>query len=179
MKVRLGVLGLLCVQVWLTFSTLAVTSPTVDEPLHMVRGYAFVARGEDRLRLRGPVLSNALSGLALLLEPELQLPPAADPIWLEQDGTQLPEDFAWANTAPPLRMVFLARLPMLLVSVLLGALIFRWAAQRSGSQARIHAFSIGESDPSAAMVELARQTGGKALRLTAGELKRFSSGRDE
>jgi len=53
------------------------------------------------------------------------------------------------------------------------------ARQRSGSQARIHAFSIGESDPSAAMVELARQTGGKALRLTAGELKRFSSGRDE
>ncbi|WP_428938254.1 hypothetical protein [Fontivita pretiosa] len=53
------------------------------------------------------------------------------------------------------------------------------ARHRSGSQARIHAFSIGESDPSAAMVELARQTGGQALRITAGELKRFSSGREE
>jgi hypothetical protein len=53
------------------------------------------------------------------------------------------------------------------------------ARHRSGSQARIHAFSIGESDPSAAMVELARQTGGQALRITAGELKHFSSGREE
>jgi hypothetical protein len=53
------------------------------------------------------------------------------------------------------------------------------ARHRSGSLARIHAFCIGESDPNAAMVELARQTGGKAMRITAGELKRFSSGRDE
>ena len=68
MKYRLGAIVLLVVMFWLETSTLAVTSPTVDEPLHIVRGYAFVSRGEDRLRLRGPVLSNALSGLALMLE---------------------------------------------------------------------------------------------------------------
>src|SRR5512134_1868270 len=124
-------IGLLLLHAWLMFSTLEITSPTVDEPLHIVRGYAFALRGEDRLRLRGPVLSNALSGLTLLLEPDLKLPPPDDPIWLVRDGTGLPETFMWANTAPPLRMVFLARLPMLFASLLLGALVFRWAAQRS------------------------------------------------
>ncbi|NTU63499.1 MAG: hypothetical protein HGB05_08860, partial [Chloroflexi bacterium] len=132
MKYRFVAIGLLLIQAWLMFSTLGVTAPTVDEPLHIVRGYAFVARGEDRLRLRGPVLPNALSGAALLLEPDLKLPPADDQIWLERDGTGLPEMFMWDNAAPPLRMVFLARLPILFAALPVGALIFRWSAQRSG-----------------------------------------------
>src|SRR5512147_1051753 len=142
MKYRFVAVLLLLVMAWLEFSTLAVTSPTVDEPLHIVRGYAFASRGEDRLRLRGPVLPNALSGVALLLEPDLKLPPADDPIWLERDGTGLPETFMWANTAPPLRLIFLARLPMLFASLLLGALIFRWAAQRSGPWAALGALAL-------------------------------------
>jgi hypothetical protein len=141
-KYRFVAVGLLLLQAWLMFSTLSVTSPTVDEPLHIVRGYAFASRGEDRLRLRGPVLPNALSGVALMLEPDLKLPPADDPIWLERDGTGLPETFMWDNTAPPLHMVFLARLPMLFTSLLLGALIFRWAAQRSGPLPALGALTL-------------------------------------
>ncbi|HZY40579.1 MAG TPA: glycosyltransferase family 39 protein [Anaerolineae bacterium] len=133
MKWRWAAVALLLIMFGLLISTLPFTSPTVDEPLHIVRGYAFALRGEDRLRLRGPVLSNALSGAALLLEPDVQLPPADDPIWLERDGTALPKNFLFANAAPPQRMVFLARLPILFVSLLLGALIFRWAAQLSGA----------------------------------------------
>jgi hypothetical protein len=142
MKFRFMAIGLLLLQAWLMFSTLGITSPTVDEPLHIVRGYAFASRGEDRLRLRGPVLPNALSGSALLLEPDLKLPPADDPIWLERDGTGLPQAFVWENTAPPLRMVFLARLPMLFASLLLGALIFRWAAERSDARAALGALTL-------------------------------------
>ena len=142
MKYRWGAIVLLVVMFWLETSTLAVTSPTVDEPLHIVRGYAFVSRGEDRLRLRGPVLSNALSGLALMLEPDLKLPPADDPIWLERDDTGLPETFMWSNTAPPLQMMFLARLPIIFASLLLGALIFRWAAQRSGALPALGALTL-------------------------------------
>ncbi|CAG0933010.1 hypothetical protein TFLX_02849 [Thermoflexales bacterium] len=142
MKFRFMAISLLLLQAWLMFSTLGVTSPTVDEPLHIVRGYAFALRGEDRLRLRGPVLPNVLSGWALMLEPDLKLPLADDPIWLERDGTGLPETFMWANTAPPLRMIFLARLPMLFASLLLGALIFRWAAPRSGPWAALGALVL-------------------------------------
>jgi hypothetical protein len=141
-KTRFAAIGLLLLQAWLMFSTLPVTSPTIDEPLHIVRGYAFVARGDDRLRLRGPVLPNALSGLALMLGPDLNLPPADNPIWLERDGTGLPEKFMWDNIAPAVQMVFLARLPVIFASLLLGALIFRWAAECSGPVAALGALTL-------------------------------------
>ncbi|HLF26047.1 MAG TPA: glycosyltransferase family 39 protein [Anaerolineae bacterium] len=133
MKIRFAAIGLLLIQSWLMWSTLAVTAPTVDEPLHIVRGYAYAARGEDRLRLRGPVLPNALSGAALWMEPALRLPPAADPIWLRRDDTELHEKFMWSNAVPPQRIIYWARLPILFAGLLLGALVFRWASQRSGA----------------------------------------------
>ena len=130
---RFIAVGLLILLGWLQFSTLSVTSPTMDEGLHIVRGYAFVARGDERLRLRGPILSNALSGIALRLEPQLQLPPDDDPLWLDTEAAGLSEQFLWSNTAPPQRIVFLSRLPVLFAGMLLGAFVFRWACERSGA----------------------------------------------
>ncbi len=131
---RFLAIALLLVLAALQLSTLAVTSPTMDEALHIVRGYAFAARGDDRLRLRGPILPNALSGLSLLLlEPDLELAPADDPLWLDSEGAGLSERFLWANAAAPQRIVFLARLPIIFFGVLLGAFVFRWAAERSGA----------------------------------------------
>ena len=136
MKYRFLATLLLLIMAWLEFSTLAVTSPTVDEPMYMTRGYAFVSRGQDRLpgcSPCSPVLSSALSGLTLLLEPRLKpLPPAEDPLWSDNGGTGIFEYFVWSPDAPTSRIVFLTRLPIIFVTVLLGALIFRWAAQRSG-----------------------------------------------
>ncbi len=127
---------LLLIMTWLEFSTLAVTSPTVDEPMYMTRGYAFVSRGQDRLpgcSPCSPVLSSALSGLTLSLEPHLKpLPPAEDPLWSDNGGTGIFEYFVWSSGAPTSRIIFLTRLPIIFVTVLLGALIFRYAAQRSG-----------------------------------------------
>jgi hypothetical protein len=83
MKHRLAIIILMLIQLWLELSTLHLITPTIDEPIHIVRGYAFALRGNDRLRLRGPILANELSGLSLLLEPNLQLPPEDNPIWLD------------------------------------------------------------------------------------------------
>jgi hypothetical protein len=142
MKYRLTAVILLLIFGWLQFSTLPLTSPTVDEPLHIFRGYAFVARGEDRYRMYGPVLSNALSGLALLLEPPLQLPPRDNPIWVQTANTDHPDGFIWENSTPPAQIFFLARLPIMAVSLLLGALIFRWASERRGLAAALAALTL-------------------------------------
>ena len=77
---------LLLIQFWLELPTLRLITPTIDEPIHVVRSYAFAARGDDRLWLRGPILSNELSGLALLQESNAQLPPENDPIWPDEGG---------------------------------------------------------------------------------------------
>jgi hypothetical protein len=134
---------LLLILIWLQFSTLPLTSPTMDEGLHLTRGYAFVARGDERLRLRGPILPNALSGAVLrLLEPDLELAPDDDPAWLDTEGADLSEQFVWANRAPPLRIVFLGRLPILFFGLILGAFIFRWASERSGPWAALGALTL-------------------------------------
>jgi hypothetical protein len=136
-KIRFIALGLILILFGLLVTTLPVTSPTVDEPMYMVRGYAFVSRGQDRMAGCGPcspVLSSALGGVALLLEPHLKpLPPVEDAIWSDDGGTGIFEYFVWSPGAPTSRIIFLTRLPIIFVTVLLGALIFRWAAQRSGA----------------------------------------------
>jgi hypothetical protein len=139
---------LMIILAFLQLSTLSITSPTMDEGLHIVRGYAFVAQGDQRLRLRGPIFPNELTGIALrLLEPELQLPPDNDPAWLDTEGADLADRFVWDNVAPPLRIVFISRLPILFFGLILGAFVYRWAAERSGRWPAIGALALYTFSP--------------------------------
>jgi hypothetical protein len=145
LKYRLAAGGLLLIMLWLELSTLSITAATPDEPMHILRGYVFVERGLDRVGSCvpcSPVLSGALMGLGLKLEPDLRLPPADDPGWADKTAFGFQEQFLWENSAPPLRMLFLARWPIVFVSLLLGALIFRWAAQRSGPLPALGALTL-------------------------------------
>lgn len=145
MKYRLIAVGLLLSMLWLELSTWSITAATPDEPMHILRGYVFIARGLDRIGSCvpcSPVLSGALIGASLSLEPNLQLPPDTDPGWQDKTAFGFQEAFLWNNSAPPLRLLFLARLPIVFVSLLLGALIFRWAAQRSGALPALGALTL-------------------------------------
>lgn len=142
MKSRFAAIGLLLLLAWLELSTLTITSPTVDEPLHIMRGSAYVRRGEERYLMYGPVLPNALSGLGLLAEPDLQLYPSDDPIWNNIASMQHPQAFIWNNTVPPERIFFWGRLPIIAVSLLLGAFIFRWARERTNGVAALGALTL-------------------------------------
>jgi hypothetical protein len=130
----------------LQLSTLSITAPTFDEPMHITRGYTFIARGVDYVpgfcSPCSPVLGTSLSGVALLLQPNLQLPAADDAIWQSGADTGLIESFMWANSASPQQVVFLARLPIIFVSLLLGALIYRWAKERSSAWPAVGALTL-------------------------------------
>lgn len=145
MKYRLAAAGLLLIMLWLEVSTLSITAATPDEPMHILRGYVFVARGRDRIGSCvpcSPLLAGSLIGAGLKLEPDLHLPPADDPGWDDKTAFGFQEQFLWDNTAPPQRLIFLARLPIVFVSLLLGALVFRWAAQRSGPWPALGALTL-------------------------------------
>jgi len=78
------------------------------------------------------VLSSSLSASSCYWSRSLNpLPPDNDPIWRDNGGTGVFEQFVWSAHAPTQRIIFLSRLPIIFVTLLLGALIFRWAAQRS------------------------------------------------
>ncbi len=138
---------LLIILAFLQLSTLSITSPTMDEPSHIVSGYAFLTRGDTRIKLNGPILPNLISALPLLLEPNLKLTSADDPMWDANDHTGISDLFIWYNTASPFQIIYLARLPFIFISWLLGALIFRWASERAGSIAGLFALALYVFDP--------------------------------
>ena len=90
----------------------------------------------------GPVLPNALSGLGLLAEPDLQLYPPDNPIWNSFASMEHPQAFIWNNTVPPERIFFWGRLPIIAVSLILGAFIFRWARERTNGVAAVGALTL-------------------------------------
>ena len=139
--------ALLLIYAYLQLSSLAVTSITLDEPSHLVSGYAFLTRGDTRIKLNGPMLPNLIGALPLLLQPDLKLTPPDDPMWAANDHNGLSDEFVWRNTVSPFRLIYLARFPYLAIGWLLGALIFRWAKERGGAWAGVGALTLFVFDP--------------------------------
>ena len=140
-------IALLLILAFLQLSSLAVTSVTIDEPSHVTAGYAFLTRGDTRLKLNGPILPNALGAAPLLMQPDLKLTPADDPMWEANDHNGISDEFIWRNTASPFVLIYLSRLPFIFISWLLGALIFRWASERADAWAGVFALTLYVFDP--------------------------------
>lgn len=136
--------------VWLFFAqavgNLSAQSPVVDEPSHIARAMAYWRASDLRLQVGHPPLMHALAGLPLLLEPgvpHLESLPGWQPLSREElNGHAL-----WDEGRPTDRIVFLARWPMLMLALLLGALIFRWAGERFGVWAALMALFLFAFDP--------------------------------
>src|SRR5512136_749996 len=112
---RFVVVILLLLLAFLQISSLAFTSVTIDEPSHVMVGYAFLTRGDTRLMLNGPILPNALGAAPLLTQPNLKFTPADDPMWERNDHNGISDEFVWNNTASPFLLIYLARLPFMFI----------------------------------------------------------------
>ncbi len=123
------------------------TSATYDEYIYIARGYTYLKTGDTRLKLRHPILVDVLATLPLLLEPDIQLP--LDTVgWKEGDFHRYAPAFMWrANVHLADKILFLSRLPIMFLSLILGAAVFRWAHARSGLQAGLLALALYSFDP--------------------------------
>lgn len=135
---------------WLALSSLADDSPTVDEQNHLARGAAFVFTGDPRLSLEHPPLVNALSALPLLILPDVKLP-LDDASWQRQPPDvywyRFAEQFLWVYNHDVTRMVFLARLPIVFLTLGLALVGYHFAGQIWGASSRIWAFLFLLFDP--------------------------------
>jgi hypothetical protein len=142
-------LGLLFAQTMLTASR---TSLTIDEGLHITSGYSMLRTGDFRLVEEHPPLVKLLAALPLL--PVRDLP---DPRPLSgwevdpsvPDTVQLVQVMKhWLQPYRPFdRVVFAARVPIGLLSLLLGAVVFRWASDLAGPWAGLGALGLYAFDP--------------------------------
>lgn len=136
--------------IWLCFAlglgSMVADSPTMDEQNHIARGLAFLRTGDPRLSVEHPPLTNSISALPLLTSPELRLP-TDDPSWTEMAPAGLNWYFfadllLWEYNQQVDQMLFLARLPILFMLLMLGAVGAQFARQLWGGWAGLLALFL-------------------------------------
>jgi hypothetical protein len=130
----------------LILTSVSQKSLTVDEQGHLFRGVAYVKTGATHFLWGHPLLASSLNALPLLTEPNLQLP-TDSPAWPAGEWEIAGDQFLWQLNANPLRLIFLARLPTLWLTLLLGALIYRWGREMAGRMAALLALALFALDP--------------------------------
>jgi len=107
-------------------------SGTVDEIAHIPAGYSYVKYHDFRLNPEHPPLAKALAGIPLALQQNIN-GPASDWSW---DGISQWEAgwyMLYEAGNDPAKVLFWARLPMMLLMLGLGVLIFIWAKKIFGN----------------------------------------------
>ena len=127
--------GFVVLAVWLFFflalDSLVNDSPTMDEQNHLARGAAFVQTADPRLSLEHPPLVNSLSGLPLLLLPDLVYP-FDHPSWTDLQPPDIywyvfADQFLWRVNQDVSRMIFLGRLPIVVLTLALALVGYHFA----------------------------------------------------
>lgn len=123
-------------------------SPTVDEPNHLTRGYAYLKTGDLRFsRTTGhPPLFNLLCALPLALLKEIGSPRDYAG-WEGGFLNAYATTFIFGNPVPLDRLFFLGRLPVMFVALCLAALVSRWAGELYGAWGRAIALLFCALDP--------------------------------
>lgn len=130
---------------WLAVSSMVGDSPTMDEQNHLARGLAFLRTGDPRLSLEHPPLVNALSALPVLTLPNIQLP-TDDPSWQRQPPDVywyiFAEKLVWQYNHDVTRMIFLARLPIVFMTLGLALVGFQFAREAWGRPSALPALVL-------------------------------------
>lgn len=132
---------------FLALDSLVDDSPTMDEQNHLARGLTFIRTGDARLSVEHPPLVNSLSALPLLMLPEIKLP-TDHPSWEAPEGWYaFAEQMLWVYNDDVERMVFLARLPIVFLTLGLGLVGYHFARQLWGPAAGLIALFFLLFDP--------------------------------
>jgi len=134
---------------WVLFAQVVASAPrlsiTTDEGLHITSGYSYLRTGDLRLIEEHPPLIKALEAWPLLLLPDLGSP--AQTTGWEQNNLLRVMKFFLLPYRPFDRLLFSARVPVMLMSLLLGAFVFRWATDLFGTKAGVLALGLYALDP--------------------------------
>jgi hypothetical protein len=109
----------------------AATSPTFDEPAHIVAGQAYWVLGDYRLDPENGNLSQRLIGLPGFVT-GARFPSVEQPAWRASDLWTIADQFLYDSGNEADTLVARARMVVALFSVLAGALVFFWSRQLFG-----------------------------------------------
>lgn len=122
-------------------------SITFDEGPHLAVGYTTLRTRDLRLQPVHihPPLANVLAAAPLLLQPDLPDPTTIDG-WESASLSAIADAVVWQYPYPA-RIATAGRVLVLLLSTLLGALVFRWARDLGGGPTATLALTLFALDP--------------------------------
>ncbi len=123
------------------------SSLTFDEGPHIAAGYAYLRTGDLRLQPIHihPPLANVLAAAPLLLQPDLPDPRRIDG-WEIASLSAVTDGVVWQYPHPD-RMALTARFPIIGMTLLLAAIVYRWAADLWGPRSGLLALFLLAFDP--------------------------------
>jgi hypothetical protein len=123
------------------------SSLTFDEGPHIAAGYAYLRTGDLRLQPVHihPPLANIMAAAPLLLQPDLPDPRRIDG-WEIASLSAVTDAVVWQYLYPA-RIALAARLPIIWMTLLLAAVVCRWAADLWGPRGGLLALFLLAFDP--------------------------------
>ena len=120
-------------------------SATVDEGFHITSGYEFLRTGHMRLLDEHVPLAKALFAWPLFFVPDLT-PPEQASAYAQGDLIGVAQETVLVYQ-PIDRVIVACRIPVALLTVLLAATVYRWAARCFGPAAGLLALALFAFDP--------------------------------
>jgi hypothetical protein len=120
-------------------------SMTIDEGFHITSGYGYLRTGQMRLMDEHVPLAKALFAWPLFFVPDL-LPPEQAAGWAEGDLISVAQETLLAYQ-PIDRVIVAPRVLVALLTLLLAATVYRWAANCFGPTAGLCALALLTFDP--------------------------------
>jgi hypothetical protein len=116
---------------WQVFFSLGVKSPTCDEfAHHTASGFSHLVTGDFRMNPAEPPLSRLLSAIPLYFLGVKA--PLEDDSWAKGDSPAFAQKFFYQPGFSQDRIIFWARLPILLLALFFGYFVFVWARELFG-----------------------------------------------
>jgi hypothetical protein len=135
-------LALFTLQVLFGIRTL---STVTDESVDVAAGYSYWTTRDARMNFEHPALIKLW--LALPLLPLHLATPTQDRTWRDHDETGFTRVFLYRDPNQVERIILVARIPILLIGVLLAAMTWKWATELWGSVAGGVALFLLAFDP--------------------------------
>ncbi len=140
---------LLLIMLILAVSSIRNDSLTMDEVAHLPAGYSYLTQQDMRLNPEHPPLLKDIAALPLLFFSKDINFPSEIPAWQEDVNGQwdFGRYFLYQSGNPTTNMIFWSRIPMILILILLGFFVFKWARELFGNCAGLLALFFFSFSP--------------------------------
>ena len=114
----------------LAMDSARMDAPTMDEQNHLTRGLTLLKTGDPRFSLEHPPVVNVLSALPVYALTDVVIPTNLPNWQWERDGWYgVAESLLWEVNSNPDLLIFLARLPIIFLTILLALIAMRFARE--------------------------------------------------